>query len=418
MGIMREHSYDLAVIGGGPAGMMAAAVAAEGGAKVVLIEKNNQLGKKLLLTGKGRCNLTAAQEDLSIFIDFFGKNGKFLYPSLNAFGISDTVSFFNEKGLETKVERGKRVFPKSDKSEDVLKILMDYLKKNKVGVLYKCKVQKLVIKKSLIQKLITSKGEIKAKKYIIASGGLSYPSTGSSGDGYSWVSELGHTIIKTEPSLVPIKLKENWARDLEGLSLKNVAIRVFQNNKKKDERFGETLFTKDGLSGPIILDMSKEIGKLLKEAPVELQIDFKPALSFEKLDKRIQRDFLKNSNKMFKNSLDDLLPQKLIAVIIWLSGIDPEKKVNHITTKERSRFLHLLKELKVAVSGLYGFEKAVITAGGVSLKEIDPQTLCSKLINNLYFAGEILDLDGPTGGFNLQICWSTGYLAGKTATQT
>ena len=404
--------YNTAVIGGGPAGMIAAGFSAENNKKVVLIEKNERAGKKLLITGKGRCNITNAEENVRSFIEKFGKKGKFLYSALTAFGVQDIISFFEKRGLELKVERGMRVFPKSDSSRDVLQVLLDFLKQNNVEVLLHSKVKKIEKKDNKITKIILSNAqEIIADNYILATGGLSYPTTGSSGDGYVWLKELGHTIINPKPALVSILVKEPWIKELQGLSLKNVNISIFQG-KKRDERFGEALFTDEGLSGPIILDMSRNIDDLLRDGPVELFIDFKPALDHNKLDLRILRDFKENSNKRFKNSRDALLPQKLIPVIINLSQIGPEKLVNTITKEERRKIINLLKEFKLNVNSIDGFERAVITSGGVDLKEIDPKSMKSKLVDNLYIIGELLDLDGPTGGFNLQVCWSTGYLAG------
>ncbi len=412
---MTNQHYDICVIGAGPAGMMAAGIAAQNGASVILIEKNDQPGKKLLLTGKGRCNITRDENDLSEFTEAFGKNGKFLYPALHALGIEDTINFFNSLGLETKTERGQRVFPVNDKATEVLKVLLNFLRKNKVKILRKLPVVKLTKNGQTIEKVNLVQGIIKADKYIVATGGVSYPETGSRGDGFRWAKHLGHTVGQPYPALMSIKTKEDWIKDLQGLSLKNVRISVYQNNRKQDERFGEALFTHEGMSGPIILDMSKKIAQLLKQGTVELKIDLKPALDYPKLDLRLQRDLKAKSNKMMKNCLDDLLPQKLIPVIGNLSGIEPDKKANSVTKEERNTLLHLLKELPVTVIATSGFNKAVITTGGVSLKEIDPRTMKSKLIDNLYFAGEIIDLDGPTGGYNLQLCWSTGYLSGQSA---
>jgi len=408
-------TYDLIVIGGGPAGVMAAGRAAERGARVLLLEKNKNLGKKLLITGKGRCNITNAEFDAKKFIQNFGKNGKFLFSALHKFSVQDTIDFFEHQGIETKTERGNRVFPLSDKAQDVLKILLKYLTDNKVEIQTNAEVKAIIKSDNQIDKLILSNNqELQAQNYCLCTGGLSYPTTGSTGQGFEWLKNLGHTIIPPTPSLAPIILQEKWIKDLEGLSLKNVQISLFQNNKKIDSRFGEALFTDNGMSGPIILDMSKKIGELLKNGSVELTIDFKPALDFKTLDGRIQKDFSLQNNKMFKNSLDWLLPKKLIPIIVKLSKISPEKKINSITKVERKMLLHLIKDFRLHIKNLESFELAIITAGGVNLAEVDPKTMQSKIINNLYLAGEVLDLDGPTGGFNLQVAWSTGFTAGDS----
>lgn len=405
--------YDVAVIGGGPAGMIAAVRAGKLGSRVVLIEKNESLGSKLLMTGKGRCNITNKRGELKEIINRFGKNGKFLFSAFSKFGADETIKFFESKGLKTKVERGGRVFPVSDKSIDVLDVLIKYLRRFHVDVKTNSQVKKIIKKRNRIEKIILANGEeIIADNFIICTGGKAHPITGSTGDGYKWAAKLGHTVIELSPSLVPIIVKERYVKDLEGLSLKNVEISIYKDNKKINSRFGEAIFTANGMSGPIILDMSKEIGEELPGNLV-MQIDFKPALDFVKLDKRIQRDFQKNSKKLFKNSLNQLLPKKLIPVIIRLSGIDPDKKANSITKEERRKLLHLLKEFNLEIKGLEGFKKAIITTGGINLNEVDHKTMKSKLIDNLYFAGEILDLDGPTGGYNLQVCWATGYIAGE-----
>ena len=405
--------YDVAVIGGGPAGMIAAVRAGELGFRVVLIEKNESLGIKLLMTGKGRCNITNKRGELKEIINRFGKNGKFLFSAFFKFGADETIKLFESKGLKTKVERGGRVFPVSDKSIDVLDVLIKYLRRFHVDVKINSQVKKIIKKRNRIEKIILANGEeIIADNFIICTGGKAHPITGSTGDGYKWAAKLGHTVIELSPSLVPIIIKERYVKDLEGLSLKNVEISIYKDNKKINSRFGEAIFTANGMSGPIILDMSKEIGEELPGNLV-MQIDFKPALDFVKLDRRIQRDFQKNSKKLFKNSLNQLLPKKLIPVIIRLSGIDPDKKANSITKEERRKLLHLLKEFNLEIKGLEGFKKAIITTGGINLNEVDHKTMKSKLIDNLYFAGEILDLDGPTGGYNLQVCWATGYIAGE-----
>jgi len=368
----------------------------------------------LLITGKGRCNITNAEYDNRKLVEKY-HNGKFLYSSLNKFGVSAVVDFFESRGVKTKVERGNRIFPFSDTSMDVLHALEDFLHKNKVTIVKKSAIKNIIIQNGKIEKIESATQDIIADKYIICTGGLSYPATGSSGDGYTWAKRLGHTVVTPSPALVPVITTESWIRDLQGLSLKNVNISVFQKNKKQDERFGEALFTHEGMSGPIILDMSKKIGELLLKGKVELQIDFKPALEIKELDKRVQNDFMDNANRLFRNSLDELLPKKIIPVIIKLSGIDPNKKVNSITKEERNIFIHLLKEFRLTIKELGGFESAIITTGGIDIHEVDPRTMCSKIISNLYFAGEVLDIDGPTGGYNLQVCWSTGYLAGESA---
>ena len=411
-----EIIFDVTIIGGGPAGMMAAGRAGEMGAKVVLLERNNALGRKLLLTGKGRSNITKAEFNSRELIKKYGREGDFLLYPLSVFGVKETIDFFEKKGLKIKTERGKRIFPQSDKASDVLAILIDYLKLGGVKIMTNSKVEKILKQKNRASKIILKDGrEISAKNYIIATGGKSFPGTGSTGDGYQWAKELGHSISKLRPALVPLKIKESWPKMAQGLALKNVELSVFQNNKKKDSRFGEMLFTHFGISGPIILDLSGKIAELLEKGEVKLVLDLKPALDFQTLDKRIQSDFSKYSQKLFKNSLSDLLPQKLIPIIVKLSGITPLKKVNVITREERYKLVRLLKGLAMTVSSLLGFEMAIVTSGGVSLKEIDSKTMKSKLIENLFFAGEIINLHGPTGGYNLQLCWSTGYLAGQMA---
>lgn len=398
--------------------MMACIAAGESGARTVLLEKNLEAGIKLMMTGKGRCNITNAEKDQRKFLEAFGKNGKFLYSAFNDFGPEETVGFFNKRGLETKVERGGRIFPASDKAADVRKALLDEMRRYKIKVLKDAEVLDLAVKDNRIIGVRTKEkdaGEIDFKNIIVATGGLSYPFSGSSGDGFVWAEKLGHRIISPGPALTPVILKERWVSELEGLSLKNVRISAYQDNKKQDERFGEAIFTQDGISGPVILDMSKKIGELLGKGKVKLRIDFKPALDFGELDKRILRDFTENQNKIFKNSLEELMPQKMIPVIIRLSGIDPQKKVNVVTGEERKKIVHLLKEMEVEAEKLLGFDKAVITSGGIDLREVDPKTMKSKIIENLYFAGEVLDLDAPTGGYNLQEAWSTGHLAGKNA---
>ena len=412
---MNENHFDVIVIGGGPAGMMAAGRAGELGARVGLLEKNQKLGKKLLLTGKGRCNITHAELNIRKFVKAFGKRGDFLFSPLSLFGVKDTIEFFEKRGLKLKTERGQRIFPNSDKAQDVLNVLMHYLKQSNVNLITNAKVIKLQKKENKVLKAILKGKEIMADKYIIATGGKTYPQTGSTGSGLLWAEKLGHTISELSPALTSLIVKEKWIKHLKGLSLKNVRITVIQNNKKKITKLGEALFTHFGLSGPIILEMSSKIGDLLKNGKVKLSLDLKPGLDFSKLDNRIQRDFQKYSNKLFRNSLNDLLPQKMIPLIVKLSEINPNKKVNAINKPERQKLVKIFKNIEMIVERLSGFQKAIITKGGISLKEIDSKTMKSKLIDNLFFAGEILDLNGPSGGYNLQICWTTGYLAGQSS---
>jgi len=400
--------------------MIAAGHAGELGSRVVLIEKTNHLGRKLLLTGKGRCNITNAEENIKKFVSVYGKNGKFLYSALNKFSNKDVVTFFEKRKVKTKIERGNRVFPISDKATDVLDCLKRYLSDNGVEIRLNCPIKEINAvnendKSRKINKLILKNGkEIYADNFIIATGGKSYSSTGSTGDGYEWLKQLGHTVVEPKPALTPIIVKERFVKQIEGLSLKNVEISLWNNNHKIDSRFGEALFTGNGLSGPTILDISNQINKNPNK-DLKIRIDFKPALNCPTLDKRIQRDFDEQKNKQFKNSLTKLLPSSLIFTFIQLSKINPDKQVNEITKIERKRLVKLLKEFELTVDKLAGFEKAIITSGGVRLKEVDSRTMKSKIVNNLYFAGEILDIDGPSGGYNLQIAWSTGYLAGGCA---
>lgn len=405
--------YDLIVIGGGPSGMMAAGRAGELGARVLLLEKNSKLGNKLLITGKGRCNISNTIKDTRKIVKQFGENGKFLFSALNVFSTEDTVSFFESLGLATKEERGGRIFPENDSAEEVLDSLLKYLEKGKVEVRTNIIVKDFLLEEKKISRLLTFSGEeIVADNYLIATGGKSYPGTGSTGDGYIWAEKMGHKIVNPVPSLTPIILKEPYIKELEGLSLKNVQISLMKDKKKLDSQFGEAIFTEDGMSGPVIMDLSKNVS-LYQNADLKILIDFKPVLDFSDLDKRILKDFQENNNKIFKNSLDGLLPQKLIPIIVKLSGIKEDKKVNLVSRDERKRLVHLLKEFTLEVRGVRGFPKAIVTSGGISLGEVDPKTMKSKIVPNLYFVGEVLDLDGPTGGYNLQVCWSTGFCAGN-----
>ncbi len=412
------------VIGGGPAGMMAAITSAENENEVILLEKNKSLGKKLLITGKGRCNITSSlpMED---FIKNTPGNGMFLYSAYNRFTNQDIISFLKKQGLEVKEERGNRIFPVTDKSKDVLNCFEKKLKSLKnVKIMYEMPVSEILVNEEKIVTGVKCKNGaiIKADKVILATGGKSYPLTGSTGDGYEMAKKLGHTITKIKPSLVPLETYEqDLHQSLQGLSLRNVKIKMIDTCKNKTiyEDFGEMLFTHFGVSGPVILSGSahlvryKNIDELLKNKKIKLLIDLKPALTEEKLNDRILRDFEEFKNKNFKNSLDKLLPQKLIPVIIERSGINPDKQVNSITKQERTQIVKLLKDFEVTIKNFRRIEDGIITAGGISIKEVNPKTMESKLISGLYFAGEILDVDSYTGGFNLQIAYSTGFVAGE-----
>ena len=419
------------IIGGGPAGMLAAISSAKNGNEVTILEKMNMLGKKLLITGKGRCNITSSIP-IEDFIKNIPGNGMFMYSSFNNFNNTDIIKMLEEEGVKTKVERGNRVFPVSDKSQDVQKALIKVIDKLNVKVILNANVEEILVKQMEEEKvaygvkaIIDGKNNtILADKIILATGGKSYPGTGSTGDGYKMAKKLEHTIIGVKPSLVPLTVRKSYdlelCREMQGLSLKNVRIQIkdIQKNKIIYEDFGEMLFTHFGVSGPIILSGSshlrryKDIEELLKNEKIVLSIDLKPALAEEILDERILRDFEQEKNKEFKNSLDKLLPKKMIEPIIKLSEIVPNKKVNEITKKERKHLLQILKNLEIILDGFRPIDEAIITAGGISIKEINPKTMESKLIKNLYFAGEIIDVDAYTGGFNLQIAYSTGYTAG------
>lgn len=400
------------VIGGGASGMMAAGTAASKGLDVILLEKNDKLGKKLFISGKGRCNITN-YTNIQGLIDNIPGNGQFLYSAFNAFTNTDLIEFFNRFGVNTKVERGGRVFPSSDKSSDIIKALESYMKKNNVKINLNSEVNK--ISKNDDKFIVSLKNGSKffSDKLIIATGGLTYPATGSTGDGYEFAKFFGHSITKIYPSLVPLVSSNEWIPKLQGVSLKNVSIKLQRKNKTLYEAFGEMLFTHYGVSGPIVLSASRHlVSYTLNDGNIKLIIDLKPALSEEQLDKRIQKDFQKYNKKQFSNSLDDLLPQKMIPVIVELSTINPRKNVNQITKDERLFLAKLLKNLTLDISGTRPINEGIVTCGGVSIREINPRTMESKIVGGLYFTGEVIDVDGYTGGFNLQIAFSTGYLAG------
>ena len=401
--------------------MMAAVAAARNGAKVTLLEQNEKTGKKVFITGKGRCNITNACENEKFF-DNVISNGKFLYSAFYQMDNQAVIRFFEQAGCKCKEERGERIFPVTDHSSDVIAALNREMTKEQVKIDLHTKVKALLTEHTedgitVTGVLLTDGRTMYADKVIVATGGKSYEATGSTGDGYLFAQAVGHTVKEIKPALVPFTVKEEWCMKMQGLALKNVSVRLECGKKKIYEGFGEMLFTHFGVSGPLILSASSYYVKKYLGQPVTLSIDLKPALNSEQLDKRILRDFEDNKNKQFKNSLDGLLPSKMIPVIIRLSGISPEKKVNEITREERGIFVDLLKNLSMQITGTRDFKEAIITQGGVHVKEINPSTMESKLVKGLYFAGEVLDLDAVTGGFNLQIAWSTGYLAGISAAE-
>lgn len=416
---------NVVVVGGGPAGIMSAISSKENGNNVILIEKNSSLGKKLIITGKGRCNITSSL-DIEEFIKNIPGNGKFLYSCFKNFTNKDIINLLKKEGLEVKEERGNRIFPVSDDAKDVLRCFERLLKKMSIKIIYSERVESLITKKIddkiKVVGVRTNKSTYNAEKVILATGGKSYPLTGSTGDGYEIARKVGHKIEKIRPSLVPLTTYEtNWHKSIQGLSLKNVKIKVIDTEKSKViyEDFGEMLFTHFGISGPIVLSASshlvryKNIENLLNDKKIKFCIDLKPALSEEKLNERILRDFEEFKNKEFKNSLNKLLPQKLIIPIIDQTEIDEYKKVNSITKNEREKLIKILKNFILTIKGFRPVEDAIVTSGGISIKEVNPKTMESKLVSGLYFAGEILDVDAYTGGFNLQIAYSTGYTAGK-----
>lgn len=410
---------EVVIIGGGAAGMMAAIAAGRQGSKTVVLEKNEKLGKKLYITGKGRCNVTNAC-DMEELFQRICSNGKFLYSAFYGFTNEQTMEFFEELGLKLKIERGNRVFPVSDRSSDVISALAKEMKRLGTQVHFQCEAKEILVEDGKVCGVAAlENGQIRrfsCDRAVIAAGGLSYPSTGSTGDGYRLAEKLGHSQSTLSPALVPMEIKEDFYQELQGLSLKNTALKIQCGKKVVYQELGEMLFTHFGVSGPLILTGSSYLAPyLLKGQQAVLHLDLKPALSKEQLDERILRDFNKYLNKQYKNSLDELLPKKLIPVIIRLSGIDPEKKVNLITKEERKSLVEVIKDMTMEVKGLRDYKEAIITRGGIKTKEVNPSTMESRLVRGLYFAGEVLDLDAVTGGFNLQIAWSTGYAAGMAA---
>ena len=406
------------VVGGGAAGMFAAIAAAKNGHQVTLYEKNEKLGKKIFITGKGRCNITNAA-DMEELFDAVVTNSKFLYSSFYGYTNQNVIDFFEDAGVPVKIERGNRVFPISDHSSDVIRALEREMKKVGVKVCLNTEVKSVEAEKGKFNKVVLKDTTTQtADACIVATGGLSYRSTGSTGDGFRLADNVGHKVTQCFPSLVPMETKEPWICELQGLSLRNVEAKILDGKKELYKDFGEMLFTHFGVSGPLIISASSYVGKKFmdkngQKKELTLEIDLKPALTEEQLDQRVLRDFEENHNRQFKNAITKLFPTKLIPVMLELGGIDPEKKVNSIEKEERKQFVHLIKHFRMTLTGLRDYPEAIITKGGVNVKEIDPGTMESKLVKGLYFAGEVLDLDALTGGFNLQIAWSTGYAAGN-----
>ena len=403
----------IVVIGGGAAGLMAAVIAGREGARVILLEKMNMVGKKMGITGKGRCNITNSA-DISDFIKNTPGNGKFLYGAYERFSNVDLLALLHEWGLKTKVERGGRVFPESDSALEVRNLFMKMLKKYNVTVHLNEAVTKIVTKDNVVTGVVTTKESYACEAVVIATGGASYPLTGSTGDGYRLAEGVGHSITDIRPSLVPIVTKESWVKDIMGLSLRNVEVSIVSKEKVQAKMFGEMMFTHFGVTGPTILSLSHTVGKLLrkkKTAPIAVSINLKPALTAEVLDKRLQKDFDLYSKKQLANGMKDLLPSNLIPIIISLAKLDPAKPINQITKEERQQLCHVLQHMTLTVKGLRPVEEAIVTAGGISLKEFNPKTMESKLVKGLYGAGEVLDIDAFTGGYNLQAAFSTGYVA-------
>lgn len=415
---LKEEKFDTVIVGGGASGMMAGILASENGEKVAIIEKNSTLGKKLLLTGNGRCNLTQANFSNREFVEKLGKNGKFLFSGLSVFGTHETQEFFEKLGLKLKTEKDGRVFPESDKAQDMLDALKKSLKKNGVVVKLNQNVLDFETEDGKIICVKTAERKIYAKNFILSTGGKSFPTTGSIGDGYKWLEKMGHTIISPAPALTPIKIKERWVKELLGVSLPNVGIKILQQDKKIFEITGEILFTHFGLSGPAIINASKYVSQNISACKIFLEFDLFPTLTLFALEEKLKIDFENYKKKDLKNYLAEYFSQKLALTILELSKLETDRKIYSLGKTHRNNLAKLLKNIRLSVDSLLDFESAMITSGGVSLKEVENKTMRSKIIPNLYLAGEILDLDGPTGGYNLQIAWTTGYVAGKSSAQS
>ena len=410
--------FDTIVIGGGPAGLMAAGQAAALGERVLLVEKNASLGEKLLLAGKRRCNITNAEPDAAAFLARYGENGRFLHSAFSRFGPAQTVAFFNALGIRTVAERGGRIFPAEGGGQRVLDALLILCKKGGVRILRNSPVRSLKVRDGRVERIVTAIEELEAGRYIVTTGGKSFPRTGSTGDGYRFAVQAGHTLTEPTPALVPVKTHETWVKLARGYNLRNVRLTVLVDGKKAEERFGEMEFTNFGVSGPIVMELSSRVPEWMTRGTLQFSLDLKPALDLKQLTDRITRDLEKHADRLFAGALRDLVPGPLIPLILELSDVPSDKPAAYVSPEEKAELAALLKDIRLTVNGLWSFNHAVVTRGGVTLKEIEPGTMRSRLCGNLHFAGEVLDLNGPSGGFNLQICWSTGYVAGRAAQPT
>lgn len=413
---MEKTLYDVAVIGGGPAGMMAALTAAERGSKVLLLEKNPGLGKKLLITGGGRCNVTNATFDVRTFLKKYKHNDKFLFSAFSQFDVQGALDFFNGRGMPTKVEAENRVFPVSDSAKSVWDVLVNSLKKSNVEIRTDSPVYRIDSNGTKILGIILKNKEvIRAKNYIVATGGTSRPETGSTGEGFKWLADLGHTIIPSNEALVPIAIKDRWVKKVSGVTLQDIKLTTFQNNQKQEVHKGKLLFTHFGISGPTVLNMSKDVGDLLNYGDVEIRLDLLPSFDHGIMNTKLQELFKKDDKKKIKNSLGSFIPSSLVFQVLKLAEIDEDKANNSVTREERLKLIEAIKNIPLHVSYLLGFEKAVVSSGGVVLTEVDFKTMRSKKIENLYLVGDVLNIDRPSGGYSLQLCWTTGWVAGTNA---
>lgn len=414
---LSNNSYDVAIIGGGPAGMMAAGKAAESGAKVILLEKNPTLGVKLLITGGGRSNITNAQYDIRTFLKKYKDSDKFLFSTFSQHAVEQSIKFFNDNGMPTKVEAENRVFPISNTAQSVLDVLIKKMQENKVRIKTNSNVTGFEVKENKIVVVKLKNGQrVKAEKIILATGGTSRPETGSTGDGFKWLKELGHNVLPSNEALVPITLKDTWIKPISGLTLKDIKLTTFQNNQKQEIHKGKLLFTHFGISGPTVLNMSRDIGELLKYGEVEIHLDLLPDLDHGMMNTKLQELFKIDNRKKIKNSLGSLISSSLVSPILTIANIDAEKINNAVSREERLKLIEIIKGLPLHVDSLLGSDKAVVSSGGVDLREIDFKTMQSKIIKNLYLIGDVLNIDRPSGGYSLQLCWSTGWVAGNSAT--